>query len=189
MNTTRPIKMETNMKIEDVVVDLETLGTVPGCGILAIGAVSLDLRERFYEKISPPSNRSFRLFTEKDTLDWWDKQSDEARNESFGGTLSLDTVLNNFSIWLKSLSSESEKIRVWGNGADFDVPILRVAYKEAAIECPVGKLSARCYRTLKEEFPDVKKPPFVGERHTAIADARFQAEHLKLLLNLVTKRR
>lgn len=176
-------------KITDIMLDLETLGTTPGCGILAIGAVSLDLQHRFYEKIYPSSNKSFRLFTEKDTLDWWAKQSDAARNESFGGTLCLDQALNNFAIWFKSLSAESEKIRVWGNGADFDLPILRVAYKKTAIKCPVGNFSARCYRTLREEFPDVKKPAFVGERHTAIADARFQAEHLKLLLNVTLKRR
>jgi len=179
---------ETN-QVTDVMLDLETLGTIPGCGILAIGATSLDLRHRFYEKVTPTSNKSFRLFTEQSTLTWWDRQSEAAKTESFSGTLDLNTVLNNFSIWFKSLPLDEKTIRVWGNGADFDVPILRVAYKEAAITCPIPPFSARCYRTLKEEFKEVKKPAFVGERHTAIADARFQAEHLRLILNLVTKRR
>lgn len=171
--------------VEHIILDLETLGNTPGCGIIAIGAVSLDLHHRFYEKISPASNRSYRLHTDKSTLAWWDRQSEEARNESFSGTKNLDVVLKEFSDWFVKLSPVYGDIEVWGNGADFDLPILHVAYKEAALHCPIGVLSGRCYRTLKKLFPHIKKGKFIGEKHTAIADARSQAEHLNELLEFV----
>lgn len=175
----------TNNTVTDIILDLETLGTTPGCGIIAIGAVSLDLQHRFYEKIRPASNKSYRLITDSGTLKWWDRQSPAARDESFSGTKNLDVVLKEFSTWFLSLSPIPTDIRVWGNGADFDVPILRVAYKETNLTWPIGVFSGRCYRTMRESFPHIKKGKFIGEKHTAIADARHQAEHLNELLSFV----
>jgi len=171
-----------------IMLDLETLGVTPGCGILAIGATSLDFKHRFYDKISPQSNKSYRLFTDPSTLEWWNKQSDEARNESFSGYLDLAAVLQTFNIWLSELPLEGRKLEVWGNGADFDLPILRVAYKETKIKDEIPPFAARCYRTIKEMFPEIEKPKFVGAKHTAIADARNQAEHLLLLLEKLRNR-
>jgi hypothetical protein len=173
-----------NRNVEHVVLDLETLGTVPGCGIIAIGAISLDLQHRFYEKIRPDSNKSFRLFSQTGTIDWWNKQSEGARSESFSGTKNLDVVLKEFSAWFVSLNEKPETIQVWGNGADL-IFYLEGGLYEAALPCPIGNFSARCYRTMTENFPHIKKGKFIGETHTALADARHQAEHLNELLSFV----
>ena len=169
----------------NLVLDLETLGVNPGCGILAIGAISLDLRNRFYAKVRPSSNRSYRLTTDSKTLDWWNNQSEESRNESFSGTEDLSKVLLSLNKFLAALPLGGRELRIWGNGADFDLPILRVAYEETKVFNPIPPFSARCYRTMKSLFPEVKKPPFIGEKHTAIADARNQAEHLKVILESI----
>lgn len=169
----------------NLMIDLETLGVTPGCGILAIGATSLDLKHRFYEKVKSSSNRSYRLRTDQSTLDWWDGQSEASRSESFSGTEDLAKILLKFNDFLKELPLEGKELKIWGNGADFDLPILRVAYQETRVFNPIPPFSARCYRTMKSLFPEVEKPKFVGEQHTAIADARNQAEHLNLILNLI----
>lgn len=169
----------------DLMLDLETLGVTPGAGILAIGAISLDLKHRFYEKVKPSSNRSYRLKIDASTLEWWDKQSEASRSESFSGTEDLALVLRKFNDFLEELPLEGKELRIWGNGADFDLPILRVAYVETGIVNPIPPFSARCYRTMKSMFAEIEKPKFVGEQHTAIADARNQAEHLNLIFNLI----
>ena len=68
-------------------IDLETLGTQPGSIILSIGAVLFDptkaphecLGEEFYYVIGKPTCLAAGLTFSQDTLDWWKKQSPEAR--------------------------------------------------------------------------------------------------------------
>jgi len=161
----------------EIMLDLETTGVTPGCGILSIGAVSLDFKHRFYQKIRPDSNKRQFLELEPPTMAWWDRQSQEAKDESLSGTLVVEEVLHNFQDWFIELNSK--KVICWGLGADFDVPILRTAYKKSRIAIP--DLHARCFRTIRELYPEIKAPEFVGVRHSALADARNQAEHLNLI--------
>lgn len=168
-----------------VMLDLETLGLTPGCGILSIGAVTLDLESTFYERVEIKSNAENGLISDDETLTWWDKQSTEARLEAFCGMTSLPSVLNSFAHWFGKLPSRSaEDILVWGNGADFDVPILKVAYKKLGIPFPIATFNARCYRTLKGLYPEVAAPARLkgATKHNALDDAIHQAKHLKKLL-------
>lgn len=164
----------------DVVVDIETTGTVPGCCILSIGATDTHLEHTFYSTIWHSSQKSiFNLKDDFETLKWWDKQDAEARNEAFSGTLGLQQVLGNFADWLKSLPAK--KVYVWGNGADFDQPILAYAYNVCEMQNPFG-FNNRCYRTLKNLYPHVKASDFEGRKHHALDDARHEALHLSKLL-------
>jgi hypothetical protein len=69
-------------------------------------------------------------------------------------------------------------VRVWGNGADFDNPILAVAYRRTIFSGqPWKPYNGRCYRTVKNQFQDVKLVR-TGTHHNALDDARSQATHL-----------
>ena len=106
--------------MQHVMLDLETLGTRPGDIILSIGAVkfSVDtgLGEGVYLTIDAESCRTAGLRAQKSTLEWWAKQSSEAREAAFKGEFSLNVALTKFSMWMPPVDDAV----VWGNGANFD---------------------------------------------------------------------
>lgn len=171
----------------DVMVDLETLGTVPGCTILSIGAVAFDpstgeLGEEFYVEINQQSCQDEGLHTDQDTVDWWAKQSEEARQVIIAteeGGITLADALNQFTIYLEGLGLK--QVRIWGNGADFDNAILSACYYAVGQKAPWVPWNNRCYRTLKNliKGPRLKRE---GTYHNALDDAKTQAKHTIQLL-------
>jgi exodeoxyribonuclease VIII len=84
---------------------------------------------------------------------------------------------------VKYIIPDPKDFLVWGNGADFDLPILSAAYVAAGFGGPPWKpYNGRCYRTLKNLRPDVPRPERRGTAHNALDDAVFQAEHAIALL-------
>lgn len=169
------------MSKKHVMVDLETLGRRAGCAILSIGAVYFDEEgvgdESFYAVVSTKSCDAAGLHKDQDTVDWWEKQSPEARtvlDEASVAGMDLADALDLFGVFVKGA-------KVWGNGADFDNAILYACYAAVGKEVPWKFWDSRCYRTLKGLFPTVK---FVrqGTYHNALDDARSQAEHASEIL-------
>ena len=168
----------------DVMIDIETLGTTPGCAILAIAAVPFNSHtplEYFYEKISQESCLHLGLFIDTKTVDWWAHQSGEAREEAFSGVNLIVPTLVSLSEYLKTLDSS---VRVWGNGASFDVPILEAAYSKAEMEPPWKYYNSLCYRTLKNLF---KALPYIPPKikHNALEDAKAQAAHAERIFRFI----
>lgn len=161
-------------KPTDVMIDIETAGTKPGCIILSIGAVSLSTNDGFYIRIDPQSSREAGLSASAQTMAWWKKQPQNVRDEAFSGIAHVQEALLQFSDWL----IQQGEIRVWGNGASFDVPILEAAYEKCGIKVPWKYWQSMCYRTMKNLYPHIQ---FVEPdmKHSAIEDARAQAVHLK----------
>lgn len=176
-----------------VMVDLETLGTVPGCAILSIGAVEFDpaagtLGKEFYIVVNRASCEAALLTTSASTLEWWTRQNEEARkvlehasNKKLSVPIKL--ALEKFNDWLRSVGMIS-KTAVYGNGADFDNAILSVAYDCVGVKSGIGSYQGRCYRTLKnldELFGATHaahKATRGGTYHNALDDAKTQATHL-----------
>jgi DNA polymerase III epsilon subunit-like protein len=163
----------------DVMLDLETCGVSPGCVILSIGACTFRGDRTFYEKISVMDSEHQGLFKDPATMAWWNKQDPEARKEAFSGAKDLVSILGSFSDFLRSINSD---IYIWGNGADFDLPILAAAYIRVGMKTPWKPFNGRCYRTLKNLYFDVKMEPFEGMKHNALVDAQNQAAHARLIL-------
>jgi exodeoxyribonuclease VIII len=175
--------------MQDVMCDLETLGNSAGCAILSIGAVAFDpetgeLGEEFYKVVNTSSCVVAGLAYDQDTLDWWKKQSPEARqvlrDANHPDSAPLIKALHEFSRYLHAACG-GKAVRLWGNGADFDNPILATAYKRCRIETPWKFWDSRCYRTLKNLHPDVPLPKRTGTHHNALDDAKTQAEHALLI--------
>jgi hypothetical protein len=165
--------------MEDVMVDLETLGTVPGSVILSIGAIAFDemevAEEGFYRVINSKSCEEHGLKVNNDTLIWWSNQSDEARKVlTDPDAVFLNHALHDFNLWLAQFP---DSVRVWGNGANFDNPLLACAFDIINITPNYRFWNERCYRTVKSQFPDVVLER-TGTHHNALDDARTQAEHL-----------
>lgn len=175
-----------------VMVDLETLGTVPGCVILSIGAVEFcpeqgTLGKEFYEVISVYDSLECFLSEDEDTKRWWSQQSPEARRvldlARQPDATKLAVALARFNDYLSGIAPPS-KIRLYGNGADFDNPILRVAYSCAKVQPYFAGYGGRCYRSLKNldelfgPFMRFEKLERQGTYHNALDDAKSQAMHL-----------
>jgi hypothetical protein len=177
--------------MENVMVDLETLGRGPGCVVLSIGAVTFDengLGEEFYMVVNQESCEEHGLLTDPETLAWWEKQNPEARkvlDEAKTGGVPLPMALAAFSEYVREYGPG--KVKVWGNGASFDNAIIAACYGAIGEKLPWQFWNDRCYRTFKAMFPTVKLER-QGTYHNALDDAKTQAEHAVMLLGALNGR-
>lgn len=174
--------------------DLETRGTTPGCAIVSVGLIGFDpfaervddifVDEGFYTVVTLESNIDAFLHIDKSTNDWWAKQTPGARvaldqhKANVGWTLS--ETLQGMVDYVGTHVSPRNAL-MWGNGADFDNPIVAVAARMVGFKLP-WQWGNRCYRTIKNlhevfgtEFAVPKKVGTVA--HNALADAKDQALH------------
>lgn len=159
-----------------VMIDLETLGTRPGDTILSIGAVKFAQKddpiiEKFYIAIDSESCKAAGFRAQKSTLEWWSKQSEEARTAAFSGTMSIEHALIKLTMWMPPLDDAI----VWGNGANFDNALLAAAYRTMKMDTPWHFWNDRCYRTIRSMFGAKEKKKNVGVAHNALDDATTQA--------------
>lgn len=172
--------------MENVMLDLETLGTSPGCVILSIGATFFDktrLGEKFYRTIDVQSCIDAGLTVSGDTFKWWMGQKGEARKALFDKTIPVQDALSEFSAWLGQ-NCETSSVKVWGNGSDFDNAILAKAYGAVLGETQPWRFwNNRCYRTACDLLNDRNRKQ-EGVYHNALDDAVSQAKHLSRVLTL-----
>lgn len=171
--------------INNLMVDLETLGRRAGCKVLSIGAVEfgpMGLGKEFY--IALNLEQQTQLHVDSDTEAWWAKQSAEARRVFTEPKTSFVPGMNAFEDWLIMVSSAKlRNVRMWGNGSDFDCAILHAAYCAAGRDrTPWEFWNTRCYRTLKNMHKTVKLER-QGTYHNALDDAKSQAEHAVAIMN------
>ena len=167
-------------------IDLETLGTLPGSIILSLGVVLFDptkppeecLGETLYCVIGQPTCEAVGLTCSQSTLDWWKGQSAEARTvltqaQDPTQSIGLKKALESLTAFLPP------DVRVWSNGANFDQPLLDVAYSKFGMQVPWKYYNSRCHRTVIALYPNEKasRPPTVLA-HNALEDAKWQAKHL-----------
>ena len=181
--------------LRHVMTDLETLGTVPGCVGFSIGAVLMDfetgqLGEEFYTEICVEDSKNAFLIEDADTRKWWDEKPEDARaaliKAESGTAPKLAPAMMAFNDYLLGLGG-MRSIRLYGNGADFDNPILRVMWDAAGVlpfYSKAGFFGGRCYRSLKSleeifgEAMAFEKLDRQGTYHNALDDAKSQAVHL-----------
>lgn len=170
----------------NVMIDIETTSTQVNAGILSIAAVPFlwdEPLDYFYEKASMRSLEAKGFHISRQTMGWWDLQSSQARLEAFSGTQDIMEMLSYFDDYMRELPA---KLIVWGNGADFDVPIITNGFDEFGMECPWTYSSKRCYRTLKHLFPEIQFVTPVTA-HNALDDAKAQAAHATRIFQHIEK--
>lgn len=165
----------------NIMLDLETLDNKPTSAILSLGAVcDADPSRPFNAYLELEPQFALGCTVSTSTVMWWFKQSDAARADQVAGVRERpQAAMDKFAMWVASFGDPKE-IFVWGNGASFDVPIVRHLAGKLGIEMPWPFWNDRCYRTLKTLYPEVKLTKSNG--HTALGDALNQMQHLHLLL-------
>ena len=172
---------------DHVVVDIETLGTIPGAPIVQIAAVAFALGasedewELFEVKVDVRS-LIYKDGISFDTLAWWVAQPKGTIDEVFGEAERLDiaSALNSFHKWLGFTNTKT----LWGNGAAFDNELLKAALLQyCCIREPWNFRIDRCFRTVKNLYKEqVPEPHFIGTKHNALDDAMHQARWLTKIL-------
>lgn len=164
--------------MKHIMIDIETLGTNSYSIILSIGAVYFDIEtgetgETFYVKIDPNDCSNYGLTHDESTMNWWRKQSKEAKDEAFSGKEKLPIALEKLNIFLKNGNSQ-----MWGNSASFDLGLLNNAYQRTGIKANWKFYNERCVRTLVSFAPQIKQEtPFEGVAHTPISDCLHQIKY------------
>jgi hypothetical protein len=161
-------------------VDLETFGQNPGCAILSLAAVCFwragrpeqTPRPNFACNIDPVDCQRRGLLVDAATALWWLKQNPAARANATAVPRTLDDALGALTSWLYSLTPEGSNLRIWGNGASFDPPILEAAYRACGLQIPWRYHQQRCYRTLAA-LHDLGRPETTA--HQALLDADDQS--------------
>jgi len=154
--------------------DIETLGTKPGCVVLSIGACIFDrlgTAGTFYKTLPIQEQLDKGLKIEEGTLLWWLKQDKDTRDEAFKGTrFGVADVLREFNTFCLDVDT------VWGNGSNFDQPILKAVYDKAESRWPFKFYKELCFRTLKHSVPQIEMERN-DKAHNALADAFWQAKY------------
>lgn len=171
------------MKGRHLMLDLETLGQRPSTTIVSVGAVLFDKNGIHSERewfLDCHEQMAKGRSTDWGTIKWWMEQSTEARQKLIS---QRTTPLEKFLIeWHQFTGAESYKI--WGNGSDFDVSIVTDLWKTTLkVEPPWKFWDARCFRTLNALSGCKDKVVRQGTHHSAIDDARFQAQCVVWYLN------
>lgn len=172
---------------EHIVLDLETLGTGPGCVILQIGAVAIDLEsdeapgegEVFGTTISVGLSLVHGFMVDDATHGWWLEQDRDLAWSVMSGNTEPERALRDFGQWVEKVGGKY----VWGNGPDFDVSILRAYYEEFCIDWPFAYNAPRDVRTIvdlaKRQGFDPKSIPFEGNKHDGVDDALHEAKLIR----------
>lgn len=165
--------------------DLETLSTKPDACILSIGCVLfylggsrhgeiLDKFEVAVDNVATPEDQ--RGSIDLATVVWW---MHPARS---GALFELQTIrdarqLATAVLKARDFLDTAEDIRgLWSKSPTFDEVILRSAFKRCEVEFPLSYRVSRDVRAIEAlaEFAGLTMPPFIGQPHSALADAMHQ---------------
>ena len=163
--------------MKSVMLDLETLGTRPGCAILTLGAIKFDpynidaFGASLYLRFNVDEQIELGREVQQDTLDWWAKQDAVIREEALGdeNRVSLDDATKQLNKFLVGVET------IWAQGPVFDIVILENLYRQINKPIPWNYWQIRDSRTLFGVHGDPRVKGRKGH-HDALADCIYQAQ-------------
>jgi len=172
--------------MQDLMIDIETMGSGNNAAIVSIGAVRFDIRTGdigayCHEPVSLVDSVKLGLEMAPDTVLWWLQQSAEAQAswnvkhpKLLASGLGVLTKLVEMSV------NGERTAQVWSNSPSFDCVILRSAYKVCGQPTPWVYRAERCQRTLVQLASDTGFDPKAttrkGTAHSALDDCYHQIE-------------
>ena len=161
----------------DVMLDLETLSTLPNSVILTFGAVkfspwdgNVDQGQGLYYRLDVDEQLQLNRHVYQGTVDWWSTQPEEIREEALGedGRISLEKFCNDLNRFLVGIDN------IWAQGPAFDIVILEDLYRQLGRPIPWNFWQIRDSRTLFSVHGDPRKKDRLGA-HNALIDCYYQA--------------
>lgn len=178
--------------MNNLMVDLETMGNKPNAPIVAIGAVFFEpttgeLGQQFYTAVNLASDMAAGAVPSGDTINWWLMQSSEARAAiTTDAAITINVAICELSAFVRQHGEDPKYLKVWGNGASFDNVILRSAYERCGLPPCWNWFNDLDVRTIVNlgrliGFDPKRDLPFNGDRHNALADAIHQAQYVSAI--------
>lgn len=181
-------------KIVNIAIDIETLSLSPEAAIISLAAVPFmngdDEIGEFYECVNATTCALYGMHFDMNTVRWWAGCSEEAKAEFLSHhPMCIQDVMTSFHAYLEGIKEKYDAdLRVWAQGTDFDIPILKNAYSKVlpGVDYPWKHTELRDSRTFilstlerhfgRTENPYDKIPPMPdGEewvKHSALSDVR-----------------
>ena len=180
------------MKYTDLMLDIETLGTGPGCVILSVAAVPFfkssdnpdQYRQVFQKNVDIESCLELGLTIDPATLHWWVQKAELFRKLQ-QDTFALRGVLERLRVFIYTQCTD--EVRVWGKGPSFDQAILRHAFALYKLPLPWKYSRERDVRTYLCGYEGLLKKhlPFEGTAHDPGDDAMHQIRSIHKVQSLV----
>lgn len=167
--------------MNDVMIDLETWGVGTNALVVSMGAIEFDLNtgklgNTFYKNVNPVLSQLAGFVIDADTINWWLQQSPEAQEAFRHNRIGPTEAFARLAAFLQP------GVRVWSNGSNFDIRILREGYKLLGVPCPWSFRDERDQRTFIDVMKRMEIEPLGIEcaavKHNALDDAEFQARLL-----------
>ena len=177
----------------DVMLDLETLGTVPGSVILSMGACFFDpftgkIGKEFFRAIDIDSSIESGMQIDGGTLEWWLRDNPEALKATID-VESKETLEEALIAFFNFCDTDGQiaKVRLWANDPSFDTAMIMYACKQTKIPYQLKFWNNRDVRTIVGLYPSnlFKDYKINNQRigyHTALADAIYQAKYVSYIL-------
>lgn len=150
--------------------DLETLGTRPGCVVLAAAFVRFSDGAHASVNISVPDQQNLGLEIDPATQAWWSNQDAAALALATQNPVPLVSALDYITTWLEWAAAGGDWL-IWCHGATFDCPILAELYRRVGREAPWKFWNIRDTRTLYDLAGVDLKAFAVPPPHVALNDA------------------
>jgi hypothetical protein len=176
--------------MNDIMLDIETLGTSPGYIVTSFCAVNFQLEtdfvnlDYFYQSISIKSSLKYGLKIDPETMKWWMRQDEETINKFLALDHSgddLKRILEEFTVWLINFPNPT----LWGNGNRFDCGILEGAFKAVGYSAPWTTKNERDMRTYIMHNEHVYEPSSNrGTTHDPYEDCLYQIKVLQKVYKL-----
>lgn len=169
-------------------IDIETLGNDFTTTVLSVGAVAFNsdgIIGEYIANLDYFEQLRMGRTTTKDTVEWWKKQKPEAKGVFAPDSkqLSVADFLVDFEEFIDMNLTEvgelRDQLKVWGNGANFDIVIMEDLWKQHHNQgrsgIPWKFWNVWCFRTFNHvtKCKDLVKRE--GIHHNALDDAIFQA--------------
>lgn len=174
-----------NKNTVNIMVDLETLGTTPGCKVLSIGLAyftenGVKKLDEFYPLLTEQKG-----FVNESTVEWWRAQSSEAKGV-FSCNLLSGISIEECAYRIEKFIDDAKllngvelgakcQVNMWGNGSSFDLSILQQLFIGHNVKVPWNTFGDRCYRTAMKILGPALQIARDGTHHRAEDDAKYQA--------------
>ncbi len=183
---------ESSMK--DFGIDIETLGTKPGCPIIEMACVYFDekgIQDSYDTVIDLQSNFEAGLVPEADTLEFWFKQPEEIRDHLFGTRtrkVSLRAAFSNLEYFLMTHSNKKLERRIWVRGLTFDIPIMHHAAIKSGYNNWDNMFDFRNFQDVRMmDLFGLTKTPNPHE-HSALHDAIAQSKDVMNIYKMINSK-
>lgn len=178
--------------MQDLMIDLETLGTGVDAPIISIGAAYFDIETKqigdtFYMVCDVADQMDTKVrHADSSTIKWWMSQGNAAKQVFKDGHKPTKEVLETLRQWVMthagSKAKSTKKCLPWGNGSSFDITLMETLFKDYGVDCPwlyYNVMDLRTFRRFVAKGAKVQK--LEGTNHNALDDAvnqiNFVFEH------------